>query len=349
LTGLTIAYLLRHSGVKVTIIEARKRLGGRIYTKYNAGSPPLEMGATWLGKAHTELLALLEELGLEIFDQKIGDTAIYEPMSTSPPQLVRIPPNSDPSFRIKGGTDSIIQALSDTLKMDQIFTGQVVTSIQRGKESSVVKTLNMSFHGKLVISTLPPYLFIHQINVIPALPFELIEIAKHTHTWMGESIKIALTYDVPFWDDEQLSSTIFSNVGPIPEMYEHSDFQEKHFALKGFLNGVYFDLSKKERLKLILNQLNKYYGNKAANFTHYEELIWTNEKFTSTPYSDNILPHANNGHRLYQQSYLNNSLFFAGTETSPMFYGYMEGAVRSAKNVIGSIKKLQSHLFATGI
>lgn len=33
LTGLTLAYLLRTKKVKVKVIEARERLGGRIFTK----------------------------------------------------------------------------------------------------------------------------------------------------------------------------------------------------------------------------------------------------------------------------------------------------------------------------
>lgn len=39
---------------------------------------------------------------------------------------------------------------------------------------------------------------------------------------MGESIKVGLTYATPFWR-EKSSETIFSNVGPIPEMYDYSN------------------------------------------------------------------------------------------------------------------------------
>ena len=39
---------------------------------------------------------------------------------------------------------------------------------------------------------------------------------------MGESIKVGLTYATPL-EREKSSETIFSNVGPIPEMYDHSN------------------------------------------------------------------------------------------------------------------------------
>lgn len=55
---------------------------------------------------------------------------------------------------------------------------------------------------------------------------------------MGESIKVGLTYATPFWR-EKSSETIFSNVGPIPEMYDHSNAEETYFGLMGFLNGAY--------------------------------------------------------------------------------------------------------------
>ena len=55
LTGLTLAYLLRNSGKKVFIVEARNRLGGRILTKGMETNQPIEMGATWLGNNTNDL------------------------------------------------------------------------------------------------------------------------------------------------------------------------------------------------------------------------------------------------------------------------------------------------------
>jgi monoamine oxidase len=67
---------------------------------------------------------------------------------------------------------------------------------------------------------------------------------------MGESIKVGLTYATPFWR-EKSSETIFSNVGPIPEMYDHSNAEETYFGLMGFLNWAYHSVSKEERLEMI--------------------------------------------------------------------------------------------------
>lgn len=336
LTGLTLAYFLREKNIRVHIVEARARLGGRIHTKYSEHAA-CEMGATWLGAKHTALIRLLKELDIGVFEQVLGELAIYEPISTSPHQLVTLPPNSDPSFRIKGGSSALINALADTLSSDQIYTDQAITSIRKEAEILTVKSATHQFETGLVVSTLPPYLFAQNIDIQPVLPDSLRSVATQTHTWMGESIKVGLTYKTPFWKEGNTSGTIVSNVGPIPEMYDHSNQEKTAFALKGFLNGSYFSLTKNERIELVLKQLEKYYGKQVRDFLTYEETVWRNEAFTFSDYHSHILPHQNNGHPIYQKAYLDGKLWIAGAETGSHSPGYMEGAVRSAEFVFGEI------------
>ncbi len=335
LTGLTLAYLLKKQKVSasVKLIEARDRIGGRIHTSYLQGQAPQEMGATWLGKKHKALINLLEELGIEQFAQKLGTHAIYEAISTSPHQLVQLPPNDEPSYRIKGGTATLINALAQSLDSDQIILSQIVKSIELHGERLEVISDKKRFVAKKVIATLPPNLFVQSIDIRPRLPAELLQIAKSTHIWMGESIKISLSYQQAFWRAPGFSGTIVSNVGPIPEMYDHADSENKYFALKGFLNSSYFSLKKAERLELILRQLEKYYGDQVRSFLDYQETVWRKEVFTYATYENHILPHQNGGHPIYQQAFLDGKLYLSGSETSPAFPGYMEGAVKSAQYV----------------
>ena len=335
LTGLSIAYLLReHKEFEITILEARDRLGGRIHTLYQEKQAPLEMGATWLGAKHTQLNELLHRLGLETFIQELGLQAIYEPLSLSPPQLVQLPPNSDPSFRIKGGTASLINALADQLDKNKIHFNEEVISIEEKEEQLEIKTSTNIFHSDLLVSTLPPYLFCSRIRTSPSLLESFLAVAKCTHTWMGESIKVALTYESPFWREGNKSGTIFSNVGPIPEMYDHSNVEDTSFALKGFFNGNYFAVSREERLALVMKQLKKYYGDIVETYLTYEELVWRNEPYTFAPYKEHILPHQNNGHKIFQKPLFNGRLYVAGSETADAFPGYMEGAIRSANFIV---------------
>jgi monoamine oxidase len=337
LTGLTLAYLLRNSSYKVHIIEARDRLGGRILTSYQDNEAPIEMGATWLNNSHSHLNTLLEELKIGIFKQELGDKAIYEPSSLTPHQLVTLPHNSDSSYRIKGGSSLLINKLAESISEETIFLNEVITSINEESDRVIIKSNKKTFSSKIVISTLPPYLLQSLINITPCLPSNILEVMESTHTWMGESIKIGLRFKAPFWRANNSSGTIFSNVGPIPEFYDHSNYENNSYALKGFLNNSYFELSKKERLNLILNQLRKYYGDIVDDYTSYEEKVWRKEIYTHSEYNGHILPHQNNGHHLFKKPYLNNKLYIVGAETSTDFSGYMEGAIRSAYRLFNQL------------
>ena len=339
LTGLTLAYRLRASGLTIRIHEGRDRTGGRILTLRDENGPPREMGATWFGQKHTALVDLLAELGVGSFEQQLGERAIYEPISTSPPQLVQLPPNDAPSYRIQGGTDTLIEALAQRLPAGQIEFGRRVQSIAAEGDGLLVTTdTGRRYAARRVVSTLPPYLLHRTVTITPALPPSAQAVLTQTHTWMGESIKIGLSYPTPFWREPGTSGTVFSNVGPIPELYDHSDYTDQRYALVGFLNPAYFALAQAERRDLVLAQLRKYYGNRADTYTAYAETVWRDEPLTFAPYSGHVLPHQHNGHPFLREPYLDGRLLIAGSETAEQFPGYMDGAVRSAAGVAGYVE-----------
>ena len=297
------------------------------------------MGATWLGKKHSGVTKLLAELEIGIFEQALGNKAIYEPISTSPPQLVTLPPNEEPSFRIQGGSDQIINALSNHLDSKNIYLNQPVLAIAKKDNVLAVSSKTHIFNSEFVVSTLPPLLLAEKLSITPGLPQELLNISNQTHTWMGDSIKVGLTFKEPFWKTEKSSGTIFSNVGPIPEMYDHSNYENNLFGLKGFFNGAYFSISKEERLEMVLQQLEKYYGPKVKDYVNYEEVVWRNEKYTFSPYPQHILPHQNNGHPIFRNAQLDGKLFIGGSETAKNYPGYMDGAIISAKFIFEQLIK----------
>ncbi len=295
------------------------------------------MGATWLGVKHTHLTQLLQELELKTFEQVIGDKVIYEAISTSPPYLASLPPNPEPSLRIVGGSSTLINALAAKIDPQAILLDTCITELKLKDDSIIATSEGIVLRCNTIISTLPPNLLINKIHCSPTLPAELINLAKQTHTWMGDSIKIALRYAEPFWRAENSSGTIMSNVGPIPEMYDHSNAEDTHYALMGFLNGAFHSLTKAERLQLVTTQLKKYYGKVAEQYISYHETVWRNEAHSFYPNEDHVLPHQNNGHPLFQKSYLEGKLYLAGTETAEHYPGYMEGAIHSATTVAEKI------------
>lgn len=340
LTGLTLAYYLKQLNVSATIVEARDRIGGRIYTKQNTNQAPIELGATWFVKEHSEFLKLIESLELNLFEQHYGKTAIYEPNKTNPPQLVKLPPNNSASYRLKNGSDAIIQALANSLNSEQIITNCPIKKIQKHDGYISAISDNYEFECQKIVSTLPPFLLLKTIVIEPALPSELIELMYNTHTWMYNSIKVGFTFKEAFWKGDQTSGTIYSNASPLQEFYDHSSADGHLNALVGFMNNAFYDYTKEERQELALKQLQSYYGNQVLEFLSYEELVWSDETYTTSKYPKFIMPQQNNGHPLYQKSFLDNQFFIAGTETSTYAPGKMEGAVRSAQHIFKQLKGL---------
>lgn len=68
LAGLAAGYWLKQKGWDVTILEARSRLGGRVYTYHFRENPDLycELGAEWIGQDHKRLKQLCKEFGLAL-------------------------------------------------------------------------------------------------------------------------------------------------------------------------------------------------------------------------------------------------------------------------------------------
>lgn len=335
LSGLTIAYKLHKAGKPFLLLEARDRIGGRILTSRTNKGAAIELGATWLGKKHQYLIGLLSELGIGLFPQVTGGRAIYEASSLSPAQVVELPHNDEPSYRIAGGSEMLIRELRSKIRSTSVRLNEQVLELKGSPDHVEVTTNKGTYRAGKVVSTLPPHLLISTITISPALPDQLLNVARQTHTWMGESIKVGLRYAQPFWrEDGAPGGTIFSNVGPVTEMYDHTNIEESKYALKGFLNGTYHSLTREERRDMVLSQLRKYYGEVVDDYLAYEEGVWRNEPFTSTPYEAHVLPHQNNGHPLLREAYLDGRLLLAGAETAVMYPGYMDGAVGSGFGVL---------------
>lgn len=339
LTGLLLAYKLKQQGVSVTILEARERLGGRIHTHLSDQDTPIEMGATWLGEQHTSLLKLLEELNIPIYPQYTKGTAWYEPALNQKPQQVLLPHNDSPSYRIQGGSSLVIEQLAKSLEAKEIHLNTVVTHIKATEDTIEVITKNQTYTASKVISTLPPNLLISTIAFSPPLPDSHMSIAQKTHTWMGESIKFGISYATPFWKNHDWSGTLYSNVGPITEMYDHTTLEKGKYALKGFLSNELATLTKEIRKEKVLAQLQRTFGAEAATYLSYEETVWKEEAHTFTPYKSFVFPHQNNGQAIYQEPLYNHRFYIAGSETASYYGGYMEGSVRSAYHCFEHILK----------
>ncbi|MEP7197410.1 MAG: FAD-dependent oxidoreductase [Saprospiraceae bacterium] len=67
-SGLAAAYKLSKMGIKVTVLEARNRVGGRVFSHQpkSGNGQVIELGAEWVGNSHERLIALCKEFNLSL-------------------------------------------------------------------------------------------------------------------------------------------------------------------------------------------------------------------------------------------------------------------------------------------
>ncbi|QQZ29959.1 FAD-dependent oxidoreductase [Thiothrix subterranea] len=78
IAGLTAAQTLRQQGHSVTVVEARDRLGGRLWTSKRWQHMPVDLGATWIhGAKDNPLSALADRIGAKRLITRYANTTTY--------------------------------------------------------------------------------------------------------------------------------------------------------------------------------------------------------------------------------------------------------------------------------
>jgi monoamine oxidase len=298
--------LLSKKNIQVTVLEASSRLGGRIQTIKGSLDTPLELGATWFSDMHQNLISLMDRLGLKKYPQFSKGTSLFQTKSFEPPQKFFVPEAENPSYRIAGGTQTLIDSLVNSIPSENIKLNTGVVSIKEIENEIAVETIHGEcFHADKVILCLPPQLIHSKIKFSPLLPENIIQILPTVQTWMAGAIKFVLEFEKPFWREKGYSGMLYSHAGIVVEMYDHTNVEENKFGFTGFLNGG------------------------ASSYS--DEYVLSGNQIIQRP-------HQNNGHPLLQKSYMNDKLHFAGTESATEFSGYMEGAIISALKIADIFK-----------
>jgi monoamine oxidase len=70
--GLAAADVLSRRGLRVTVVEARERVGGRVATVRLADGTPIDIGGQWLGPTQDRMYALAKRFGAEVYPMFTG-------------------------------------------------------------------------------------------------------------------------------------------------------------------------------------------------------------------------------------------------------------------------------------
>jgi monoamine oxidase len=76
--GLSAARRLQRHGKSVILVEARDRVGGRVWNRTAADGSVVSVGGTWLGKRQDRMFELCREFGMDVYPQyERGDTVMH--------------------------------------------------------------------------------------------------------------------------------------------------------------------------------------------------------------------------------------------------------------------------------
>ncbi|MEZ7834762.1 MAG: FAD-dependent oxidoreductase [Burkholderiaceae bacterium] len=347
LSGLYTAHLLAQTGKKVLIIEARDRLGGRICSHALEGATHrVDLGPSWFWPGmNPRIERLTGDLGLRVYPQHTrGATAI----EGSDGRVQRQPntwEQSPASYRVEGGMQSLVDGLHALIQDNvHIKTGTQLQSMKLHAHAVELQLLDASGTWtqlvSQVVNTIPPRLTAQDVQMDPAWPDALLKDMRHTPTWMAGQAKFVAIYGSAFWRESGMSGTAMSHRGPMVEIHDASDAEGNSAALFGFVGAspaYRLGIGSEELSRQSLAQLMRLFGPAAGTPLWSAVQDWAQEPLTASDSDRQPLSH----HPMYAGPVVpddwDRRVWLAGTERSPNYGGYLEGALESAEQSVTSL------------
>lgn len=233
------------------------------------------------------------------------------------------------SIRFVGGPQQLSVRLGRGLGT-VVRLGMPVTAIDRGSRVTV-HTPSESFSARQAILTLPKPL-IGRIAYSPPLPAAHDQLLQRQP--MGSVVKVNAIYPRPFWREEGLSGAVTSDTGPIRITYDNSPPGGRPGVLVGFMEGndsrAFYGVSAAARRRAALACFARYFGPAAARPSGYVDLAWAEEPYTRGAYGSFNPPGVLTALADAAVQPVGR-LHFAGADFSPLWPGYMDGAIRSGE------------------
>lgn len=185
-------------------------------------------------------------------------------------------------------------------------------------------------------------------NFSPPLPRRLQEVTNSA--FLGHYNKAIVVYDRPWWRDQGYNGFFISYDSPVCLARDTSVDDKRFYSLTCFVNGsngqIWSKLYPHQRRKAVLDQLAKVYQQDADSelFRPIEILdqIWKHEMYSQGALAPILaLGHLTEYADVYGKPVGN--IHFVGTEYSPEWKGYMDGALYSgelgAQEVVDAINR----------
>jgi monoamine oxidase len=222
--------------------------------------------------------------------------------------------------------------------LDHLVLEAPVTALDQDASGVTATSAAGAWRAARVIVTVPLPLTT-RILYEPALPPKRDALAQRSP--MGSVIKYWVAYKEPFWRRRGLSGDVSSDRPPTDGFYDGSPPDASVGRLVGFIEAdsalALTGHPMEERRKLVVARIAELLGPEGADPIDYVDNDWPAEAWTRGCYGAFMGPGTLTtlGPALTEPF---GRIHWAGTETSPVWSGYIEGAVASGERAAAEVR-----------
>ena len=338
--GTYLTLLLARQGHDVLLAEARDALGGRARTARLADPEcAVDLGPAWVWPHQRRVLALIEELGIGLFEQFSDGNLVYQDPRLPDVREYEMSTMAG-SLRLVGGMQTLTDRMAAQLDPERVWTDATLTDLQRTERGARARFSDgREVDAARVVLAMPPRLMAG-LGYDPPLPDALATSMRRVPTWMAGHAKAVAIYSTPFWRGQGRSGDGISHRGPLGELHDASPHDPGPGALFGFFaTPASWRHAHADRLDdLVRAQLEAMYGAPAGDPLELLILDWSRDPHVATDADADPPP----GHSSYAPltaplGAWEGALWLSGSEVAPSEGGYVEGAVVAAEAVFAAI------------
>ncbi|RJE19733.1 Flavin containing amine oxidoreductase [Aspergillus sclerotialis] len=239
--------------------------------------------------------------------------------------------------RISGGAQLLALGLSEKLGQSNIYLNAPVRKIKfHAGRHKVISDRVQIFAKKVIVSMSPP--MAARISYDPPLPAGRDQLTQRMP--MGSIGKAIAIYPTPWWREAGLNAQGIADTGIIRTTFDNTPPGSSYGAIMGFIEADQMrqaDALDEEQVNgLVIESLVSIFGPRAAEPTRIILQRWDLEEFSRGGPVAFAPPGVLTGYGTYLRA-PTGGIHFAGTETSPYWTGYMDGAIRSGERAAAEV------------